>query len=103
VRSFPDREVKPTWDEYIEANPGPCGDVAGPRPAGAARLTDPEQYGGSAAGDFRYNAVPCEKLGKVSRLFSSCHGIHADIVTRRLGRVAGAAAPRGTSGSMNEP
>jgi len=44
----------------------------------------PEQYGGSAAGDFRYNAVLCEELGKVSMSLSSCHGIHADIVAPYL-------------------
>jgi long-chain-acyl-CoA dehydrogenase len=47
-------------------------------------LEIPEQYGGSAAGDFRYNAVLCEELGKVSMSLGSCHGIHADIVAPYL-------------------
>jgi alkylation response protein AidB-like acyl-CoA dehydrogenase len=38
----------------------------------------------SVAGDFRYNAVLCEELGKVSMSLSSCHGIHADIVAPYL-------------------
>jgi len=58
--------------------------VAGLRPAGAAGLEIPEQYGGSAAGDFRFNAVLCEELGKVSMSLGSCHGIHADIVAPYL-------------------
>ena len=33
---------------------------------GLLGLEIPEQYGGSAAGDFRYHAVLCEELGKVS-------------------------------------
>jgi long-chain-acyl-CoA dehydrogenase len=102
VRSFLDREVKPTSGRVHRGQAVPSGDAAGPRPAGAARLADPEKYGGSAAGDLRYNTVLCEELGKVPMSLSSCHGIHADIVARQPGRVAGAAAPRGTSGSMNE-
>ena len=51
---------------------------------GLLGLEIPEQYGGSAAGDFRYNAVLCEELGKVSMSLGSCHGIHADIVAPYL-------------------
>ena len=51
---------------------------------GLLGLGIPEQYGGSAAGDFRYNAVLCEELGRVSMSLSSCHGIHADIVAPYL-------------------
>jgi long-chain-acyl-CoA dehydrogenase len=102
VRSFLDREVKPHWDEYIEAKQFPREMGLAQGRQGLLAMQIPEQYGGPAAGDFRYNAVLCEELGKVSMSLSSCHGIHADIVTRRPGRVAGAAAPRWTSGSKNE-
>ena len=102
VRSLLDREVKPSWDQYLEAKQLPremwlaCGRH------GLLGLRTPEQYGGSAAGDLRYNAVRGEELGEVSMSLSSRHGIHADIVSSRPGRVRGAAAPRGTSGSMDE-
>src|SRR5688572_27609432 len=51
---------------------------------GLLGLEIPEQYGGSAAGDFRYNALLCEELGKVSMSLGSCHGIHADTVAPYL-------------------
>ena len=101
VRSFLDRAVKPSGDQYLEAKQLPREMWLAFGRQGLLGLQIPEQYGGSAAGDFRYNAVLCE-LGKVSMSLSSCHGIHADIVARRPGRVGGAAAPRGASGSMDE-
>ena len=102
VRSFLDREVKPSGDEYIEAKQFPREMWLAFGRHGLLGLQIPEQYGGSAAGDFRYNAVLGEELGEVSTSLSSCHGIHADIVSRRPRRVRGAAAPRGISGSMDE-
>ena len=107
ARSVLDREVKPTWDQYNkEATQLPRETWLGFGPHGHFGLQIPEHDGGSAAGNLRYNAVLGEELreelGEVPMLLSSGHGIHADIVTRRPGRVAGAAAPRGTSGSMNE-
>ena len=84
VRSLP-REMRPAF----------CGH-------GLLGLQIPEQYAGSAAGDFRYSAVLGEELAKASMSCSSGHGIHADIVSSRPGRVGGAAAPCGTSGNMDE-
>ncbi|HSV40569.1 MAG TPA: acyl-CoA dehydrogenase family protein [Nocardioidaceae bacterium] len=84
VRSFLDREVKPNWEKYIEAKQFPREMWKAFGDAGLLGLEVPEQYGGSEAGDFRYNAVLCEELGKVSMSLSSCHGIHADIVAPYL-------------------
>jgi alkylation response protein AidB-like acyl-CoA dehydrogenase len=84
VRSFLDREVKPCWDNYIEAKQFPREVWLAFGRQGLLGLEIPEQYGGSAAGDFRYNAVLCEELGKVSMSLGSCHGIHADIVAPYL-------------------
>jgi len=84
VRSFLDREVKPRWDSYIEAKQFPRDLWLAFGRQGLLGLEVPEQYGGSAAGDFRYNAVLCEELGKVSMSLGSCHGIHADIVAPYL-------------------
>ena len=47
---------------------------------GLLGLEVPDQYGGSAACDFRYNAVLTEELGKISMSLASRHGIHAGIV-----------------------
>ena len=44
----------------------------------------PEQYGGSEAGDYRFNAVLTEELAKVNMALPSCLGIHADIVAPYL-------------------
>jgi hypothetical protein len=41
-----------------------------------------EEYGGSAAGDFRHDAILAEELGPLS--LASCHSIHADIVAPYL-------------------
>jgi alkylation response protein AidB-like acyl-CoA dehydrogenase len=84
VRSFLDREVNPSWDKYIEAKQFPRELWLAFGRQGLLGLEIPEQYGGSAAGDFRYNAVLCEELGKVSMSLGSCHGIHADIVAPYL-------------------
>jgi alkylation response protein AidB-like acyl-CoA dehydrogenase len=84
VRSFLDREVRPNWEKYIEAKQFPREMWKAFGEAGLLGLEIPEQYGGSEAGDFRYNAVLCEELGKVSMSLSSCHGIHADIVAPYL-------------------
>ncbi|RYP85089.1 acyl-CoA dehydrogenase [Nocardioides guangzhouensis] len=84
VRSFLDREVKPSWDSYVEAKQFPREMWRAFGRQGLLGLEIPEQYGGMAAGDFRYNAVLCEELGKVSMSLGSCHGIHADIVAPYL-------------------
>jgi long-chain-acyl-CoA dehydrogenase len=84
VRIFLDREVKPNWDKYIEAKQFPRELWRAFGSQGLLGLEVPEQYGGSAAGDFRYNAVLAEELGKVSMSLASCHGIHADIVAPYL-------------------
>jgi len=47
-------------------------------------LEVPEQYGGSEAGDYRFNAVLGEELARASAAFSSCLGIHYDIVAPYL-------------------
>ena len=101
VRSLLDRAVRPSGDRYLEVKQLPREMWPAFGGQGLLGLQIPEQYAGSAAGDFRYNAVLGE-LGKVSMSLSSCHGIHADIVARRPGRVRGAAAPRRTSRSMDE-
>ena len=57
-------------------------------------LEIPEEYGGSGAGDFRFNAVLTEELAKVNAALPSCVGIHADIVAPYLVRPT---APRSRS------
>ena len=51
---------------------------------GLLGLEVPEPYGGSAAGDYRFNAVLGEELSRVSAAIGSSFGIHYDIVAPYL-------------------
>jgi long-chain-acyl-CoA dehydrogenase len=42
-------------------------------------LQIPEEYGGSDAGDYRFQAILQEELAKVGAAYPTCHGIHSDI------------------------
>ena len=57
VRSLLDRAVKPSGDQYLEAKQLPREMWPTFGRQGLLGLQIPEQYAGSAAGDFRYNAV----------------------------------------------
>ncbi len=84
VKEFLDREVVPHMDDYA-ANHGLSREfwlAAGRQ--GFLGLEIPEQYGGSEAGDYRFNAVLTEELAKVNMTLPSCVGIHADIVAPYL-------------------
>ena len=84
AREFVDRSLKPRAEDFIK-------DKAIGREvwleAGAQGLLGlevPEQYGGSAGGDFRLNAVLAEELSKFTAAASSCFGIHTDCVAPYL-------------------
>jgi long-chain-acyl-CoA dehydrogenase len=84
VREFLDREVKPHLEEHL-ANKALGREfwlAAGKQ--GFLGLEIPEEYGGMAAGDYRFNAVLMEELSHVNAALSSCVGIHADIVAPYL-------------------
>src|SRR4051812_21239867 len=79
VKEFLDRQVTPNLEEH-QANkqiPRDFWIEAGKQ--GFLGLEIPEQYGGSEAGDYRFNAVLTEELAKVNMALPSCVGIHADI------------------------
>ncbi len=84
VKEFLDREVVPNLDTYAE-NHGLTRDfwlAAGAQ--GFLGLEIPEAFGGSEAGDYRFNAVLTEELAKVNMTLPSCVGIHADITVPYL-------------------
>ena len=84
VRQFLDREVTPHLETYA-GNHGLDRDfwlAAGKQ--GFLGLEIPEVYGGSEAGDYRFNAVLTEELAKVNMTLPSCVGIHADITVPYL-------------------
>lgn len=79
VKEFLDRQVIPNLEAY-EASHGLSREFwleAGKQ--GFLGLEIPEEYGGSEAGDYRFNAVLTEELAKVNMSLPSCVGIHADI------------------------
>jgi alkylation response protein AidB-like acyl-CoA dehydrogenase len=84
VAAFLDRQVRPRTDEFIEARAYPRDLWIEAGKQGLLGLEIPEEYGGSAAGDYRYNAVLAEELSKVTAALSSCFGIHADVVAPYL-------------------
>ena len=84
VREFLDREVRPRTDEFIRDHGWPRDLWLAAGKQGFLGLEVPEEYGGSAAGDYRFNAVLGEELGKVNAALSSCFGIHFDIVAPYL-------------------
>jgi alkylation response protein AidB-like acyl-CoA dehydrogenase len=84
VKQFLDREVVPHLDAY-GTNHGLDRDfwiAAGKQ--GLLGLEIPEAFGGSEAGDYRFNAVLTEELAKVNMTLPSCVGIHADITVPYL-------------------
>ena len=84
ARTWLEREVSPRLEEFIEAKAIPRDVWISAGKMGFLGLEIPEQYGGSEAGDYRFNAVLSEELSRVSAALSSCLGIHADIVAPYL-------------------
>ncbi|MCW2764353.1 MAG: acyl-CoA dehydrogenase [Nocardioides sp.] len=84
VKEFLDRQVIPNLEQHArdKAIPREFWLEAGKQ--GFLGLEIPEEYGGSAAGDYRFNAVLTEELAKVNMALPSCVGIHADIVAPYL-------------------
>ncbi|HWL99016.1 MAG TPA: acyl-CoA dehydrogenase family protein [Nocardioidaceae bacterium] len=84
VREFLDRHVRPYADEHIRDHGWPRGLWIEAGKQGFLGLEVPEEYGGSAAADYRFNAVLGEELAKVNAAMSSCFGIHFDVVAPYL-------------------
>ncbi len=84
VREFLDRHVRPHAEEFVAAKGWPRALWREAGKQGFLGLEVPEVYGGSAAGDYRFNAVLGEELAKVNAALSSCFGIHFDIVAPYL-------------------
>ena len=84
VQEFVDRQVKPHLEEHLEEKAMPRDFWLEAGKQGLLGLEIPEEYGGSEAGDYRFNAVLIEELAKVNMALPSCVGIHADIVAPYL-------------------
>src|SRR5688500_6956395 len=84
VKEFLDREVVPHLEEHVAAKALPREFWLAAGKQGFLGLEVPEEYGGSEAGDYRFNAVLTEELAKVNMALPSCVGIHGDIVAPYL-------------------
>lgn len=84
VREFLDRQVKPHLELHLEGRAIPRQLWLEAGKQGLLGLEVPERFGGSGAGDYRFNAVLTEELAKVNMSLASCIGIHADIVAPYL-------------------
>jgi long-chain-acyl-CoA dehydrogenase len=84
VKEFLQRDVKPHLEDWIEQKAIPREFWLAAGKQGFLGLEIPEEYGGSEAGDYRFNAVLTEELAKVNMALPSCVGIHADIVAPYL-------------------
>ncbi len=84
VKQFLDRNVVPDVEKHAAAKALPREFWLEAGKQGFLGLEIPEEYGGAAAGDYRFNAVLLEELSKVNAALSSCVGIHADIVAPYL-------------------
>jgi alkylation response protein AidB-like acyl-CoA dehydrogenase len=84
VRGFLERSVIPHVEEHAAAKALPREFWLEAGKQGFLGLEIPEEYGGVAAGDYRFNAVMTEELSKVNAALGSCWGIHADITAPYL-------------------
>ncbi|MBD8607693.1 acyl-CoA dehydrogenase family protein [Aeromicrobium sp. CFBP 8757] len=77
--AFLTKHVTPNLETYLDdkALPREFWRAAGDE--GYLGLEIPEEFGGSEAGDFRFNAVWAEELSKLNAALASCVGIHSDI------------------------
>ncbi|MEU0484352.1 acyl-CoA dehydrogenase family protein [Streptosporangium sp. NPDC006013] len=89
VRAFLDRHVWPRTEQFIEARAFPRDLWIEAGRQGFLGLGIPERYDGSAAEDYRYNAVLGEELAGVSAALSSSFGIHYDVVAPYLVELVG--------------
>ncbi|HEY3015130.1 MAG TPA: acyl-CoA dehydrogenase family protein [Nocardioides sp.] len=84
VREFLNREVRPHAEDHIAAKSLPREFWLEAGKQGFLGLEIPEEYDGSGAGDYRFNAVLMEELAKVNAALPTCVGIHADITAPYL-------------------
>jgi len=79
VREFLERSVIPDVEQHAADKALPRSFWLEAGKQGFLGLEIPEAYGGSEAGDYRFNAVMGEELAKVNAALGACWGIHADI------------------------
>ncbi|HEY3737207.1 MAG TPA: acyl-CoA dehydrogenase family protein [Jatrophihabitans sp.] len=84
MAEFVTRSVTPAHQEMIAGRSLPRDLWVEAGKQGFLGLNVAEEYGGSAAGDWRFNAVAFEELSRVSAAIPSAFGIHFDVVAPYL-------------------
>ncbi|WP_232533697.1 acyl-CoA dehydrogenase family protein [Plantactinospora sp. KBS50] len=84
VREFLRREVRPFVGDHLTDREYPRTLWRAAGAQGFLGLEIPERHGGSAAGDYRYNAVLIEELATVTMALASSLSIHFDVVAPYL-------------------
>ena len=79
ARGFIDRTVRPRAEEMIRQHGIPREIWLEAGRQGLLGLSIPEEYGGSGADDYRFNAVLAEEQAHLSAALASCMGIHSDV------------------------
>ncbi|MCW2831361.1 MAG: acyl-CoA dehydrogenase [Aeromicrobium sp.] len=82
--AFLAKHASPHLETYIEHKGLPRDFWLAAGAEGFLGLGIPEAYGGSEAGDFRFNAVWGEELSKLTAALASCVAIHTDIAVPYL-------------------
>jgi alkylation response protein AidB-like acyl-CoA dehydrogenase len=82
--AFLEKHVRPHADDYIEAKALPRDFWLAAGADGFLGLGIPEEFGGSEADDFRFNAVLDEELSHINAALASCVSIHSDIAVPYL-------------------
>jgi alkylation response protein AidB-like acyl-CoA dehydrogenase len=82
--AFIAKHVTPHLESYVTEKAIPRDFWLAAGAEGFLGLEIPEQFGGSAAGDFRFNAVFAEELAKLNAALPSCVAIHTDIAVPYL-------------------
>ena len=77
--AFLAKHVTPNLETYLEQKALPRDFWLAAGAEGFLGLEIPEEFGGSEAGDFRFNAVWAEELSKLNAALASCAAIHSDI------------------------
>jgi len=84
VRSWLSSAVLPHTDDYAANKGFPRSLWHSAARQGLLGLEVPEAYGGTQAGDYRFNAVLLEELAAINVALASCLSIHFDVVSGYL-------------------
>ena len=84
MRAFVDRTLRPRTEAHAREHRIDRDSWLEAGRQGLLGLEVEEEYGGSAAGDYRFNAVFNEELAIFGAAYASSFGIHADVVAPYL-------------------